>query len=126
MRAAFPAIALAAMAGAWLAGCDRAVSPAGATYPDSSSRPNVPATASLQRPAREASGPVRESVTTAKIKAAIASDAGMKGADISVTTDDGVVTLSGSARNPEQVTIATQLAQRHEGVTRIENRVEVR
>lgn len=69
---------------------------------------------------------VAETVTTGKIKAAIAADPGMKDSDISVSTSNGVVTLSGTVRSQDQVTIATHLAQRQEGVNRIESRLEVR
>jgi hypothetical protein len=94
--------------------------------PDSTS-PNVPATANMQPgPAGDASGAVSETITTGKIKAAIASDAGLRDSDISVTTDNGVVVLSGTAKSQDQVTMATALAQRQDGVTRVENNITVK
>ncbi|MGE5094441.1 MAG: BON domain-containing protein [Betaproteobacteria bacterium] len=73
-----------------------------------------------------ASGAVSETVTTGKIKAAIAADSAMKDSDISVTTKDGVVTLSGTVKSQDQVAIATNLAQRQEGVQRVESDIQVR
>ena len=73
-----------------------------------------------------ATGAVSETVTTGKIKAAIAADSAMKDADVSVSTNNGVVTLSGSVKSQDQIAIATNLAQRQEGVQRVESNVSVR
>lgn len=130
MKPALPAIVLLAMAGAALPGCDRtpaeALERGRAAAGIGEAAPDAPATAMLKPATPEAAGAVRETVTTGKIKSAIASDAGMQGADIAVKTDNGVVTLSGTARSQEQVTIATQLAQRQEGVRRVEAHVTLR
>jgi hyperosmotically inducible protein len=77
-------------------------------------------------PAGDASGAVSETVTTGKIKAAIAADAGMKDTDVSVTTNQGVVTLGGTVKSQDQVAIATNLAQKMDGVTRVESNISVR
>jgi len=77
-------------------------------------------------PAGDASGPVSETVTTGKIKAAIAADAGMKDTDVSVTTNQGVVTLGGTVKSQDQVAIATNLAQKMDGVTKVESNITVR
>lgn len=69
---------------------------------------------------------VGDTVTTGKIKAAIAADSGMKDSDISVTTNAGVVTLSGTVKSQDQVTIASNLAQRQEGVQKVETNVAVK
>jgi osmotically-inducible protein OsmY len=50
----------------------------------------------------------------------------MKDSDVSVSTDNGVVTLSGTVKSQDQVTIATNLAQRQEGVNRVESQLAVR
>jgi hyperosmotically inducible protein len=73
-----------------------------------------------------ASGAVSETVTTGKIKAAIAADSAMKDSDISVSTKDGVVTLNGTVKSQDQISIATNLAQRQEGVQRVESNISVR
>ena len=69
---------------------------------------------------------VSDTVVTTKVKTAITADNGMKDADISVKTENGAVTLTGSAKSPDQVTLASALAQRQDGVTRVENQVVVR
>jgi len=73
-----------------------------------------------------ATGAVNETVTTGKIKAAIAADSAMKDSDISVSTNNGVVTLTGTVKSQDQVSIATNLAQRQEGVQRVESNISVR
>ena len=49
----------------------------------------------------------------------------MKDTDLNVTTSNGVVTLGGSAKSQDQVAIATGIAQRQEGVSRVESRIAV-
>jgi hyperosmotically inducible periplasmic protein len=63
---------------------------------------------------------VGDTVTTGKVKAAIAADSGMKDSDISVTTNGGLVTLSGTVKSQDQVTIASNLAQRQDGVQKVD------
>ena len=102
-------------------------SPSTSTATPDAASPNAPATANMAPgPAGDASGAVSETVTTGKIKAAIASDAGLKDSDISVTTQNGVVTLSGTAKSQDQVSMATALAQRQDGVVRVENNIAVK
>ena len=67
-----------------------------------------------------------DTVTTGKVKAAFASDSGLKDTDIVVKTDGGVVTLSGTAKSQDQITIATNLAQHQEGVNRVETQIMVK
>ena len=101
-------------------------SPSTSTATPDAASPNAPATANMQPgPAGDASGAVSETMTTGKIKTAIASDAGLKDSDISVTTQNGVVTLSGTAKSQDQVSMATALAQRQDGVVRVENNISV-
>ena len=104
-----------------------AADPPGAATADTGS-PNTPAatasTAPLTGP--NTSNAVTDTIVTGKVKAAIASDTGMKDNDISVTTENGVVTLTGSVKSPDQVTLAAALAQRQEGVRRVENQVAVK
>lgn len=97
---------------------------AGAQQPEATTpSPGSP----ILRPATPpAAGALRETVVSARVKSAIVSDHGMKGSDISVDTEDGVVTLSGVARSEAQVTTALHLAQRQQGVRRVVNQIEVR
>ena len=62
-----------------------------------------------------------DTVITARTKAAILSDPGMTGSDVSVNTDRGVVSLTGLIKSHEQAAIASAHAQRQEGVLRIDN-----
>ena len=84
------------------------------------------ATADANGSSNAATGAVSETVTTGKIKAAIAADSSMKDSDVSVTTKDGVVTLDGTVKSQDQIAIATNLAQRQEGVQRVESNITVR
>ena len=77
-------------------------------------------------PAGNATGAVSETVTTGKIKAALAADSGMKDSDVSVTTENGVVMLGGTVKSQDQVSIATNLAQKQEGVSKVESNIAVR
>lgn len=119
-----PAIAM--VAGVLLSACERPLPGEPSPYPAPAGGAPAPASSALRPEAREATGPLRETVITAKIKAAIASEAALDGSDISVSTDDGVVTLSGRAKDDRQAAVATQLAQRQEGVRRVDNRIEPR
>jgi osmotically-inducible protein OsmY len=48
-------------------------------------------------------------------------DPGMAGADVSVNTDAGVVSLTGTVKSQEQAAVASAHAQRLDGVMRIDN-----
>ncbi|MDQ3025556.1 MAG: BON domain-containing protein [Pseudomonadota bacterium] len=77
-------------------------------------------------PAGDASGAVSETMTTGKVKAAIAADPGMRDSDVSVTTNAGVVMLSGTVKSQDQVSIATNLAQKMDGVSKVESSITVK
>jgi osmotically-inducible protein OsmY len=42
-----------------------------------------------------------------------------------VTTSNGVVTLGGTAKSNDQVALATGIAQRQDGVSRVESNIQV-
>lgn len=71
-------------------------------------------------------GSVGDTMTTGKIKAAIASDPGMKDADVSVSTSGGNVTLSGTVKSQDQVSLAQGIAQKTEGVQKVETNLTVK
>ena len=134
MNRAASLLALAAIAGAALSGhsflgeAAHAAPPSPSTstaIPDSSS-PYVPPAGAMARAESGVRAAVGETVTTGKIKAAIAADPGMKDSDVSVSTSNGVVTLTGTVKSQDQVTIATNLAQRQEGVSRVDSQLVVR
>jgi len=66
-----------------------------------------------------------DSVITTRIKAGILSDPGLAGTDISVNTDRGVVTLTGTIKSREQAAIASAHAQAQDGVMRVDNDLAV-
>lgn len=60
---------------------------------------------------------------TAKVKAAIFAEPGLKTLQISVDTVKGVVTLTGSVDTPSQSDMAKTLAGAVDGVSKVENRL---
>lgn len=68
---------------------------------------------------------VSDTVISGKIKAAVLTDPGMTGADVSVNTDHGAVTLTGRVKSQEQTAIASAHAQRQDGVMRVDNHLSV-
>ena len=62
---------------------------------------------------------------TAKVKSKIQLDDTLKGANVSVHTDDGIVTLKGDVMNNAQRQRAEQLARETDGVTRIVDELSV-
>jgi hyperosmotically inducible protein len=68
---------------------------------------------------------ISDSVITTRVKAAILSDPGMNGADVSVNTEHGVVSLTGRIKSHEQAAIASSYAQRQDGVMRVDNELAV-
>ncbi|MGE5094437.1 MAG: BON domain-containing protein [Betaproteobacteria bacterium] len=68
---------------------------------------------------------ISDTVISGKIKASILTDPGMSGADVSVNTDHGVVTLTGNVKSQEQTAIASAHAQRQDGVMRVDNHLSL-
>jgi len=77
-------------------------------------------------PAGDATGAVSETLTTGKVKAAIAADPGMKDSDVSVSTNNGVVTLSGTVKSQDQISLAQGIAQKMDGVQKVETNLAVK
>ena len=121
-----------AVAALGLAACDRlrtasntAAAPDAAT-PSPSVVQRAPSTAQAHPAAQpvttaNANDAINDSVITAKVKAAILSDPGMTGTDVSVNTEHGVVSLTGTIKSHEQAAIASSYAQRQDGVMRVDN-----
>jgi len=55
------------------------------------------------------------------VKAAIASENGLKDSDLQVTTEGGVVKIAGTVKSNDQIALATSVAQRQEGVQRVDS-----
>jgi hyperosmotically inducible protein len=66
-----------------------------------------------------------DSAITAKVKANIVKEQLLKGFEISVTTMQGVVQLSGTVATSAQKTQATQIASNTTGVTSVKNNIVV-
>jgi len=77
-------------------------------------------------PAGDATGAVSETLTTGKVKAAIAADPGMKDSDVSVSTNNGVVTLTGTVKSQDQISLAQGIAQKMDGVQKVETNLAVK
>ena len=64
-------------------------------------------------------------VITARIKASLMTDPAMAGADVSVNTSQGVVSLTGLVASQEQAAIVSAHAQGQDGVMRVDNHLAV-
>ena len=91
-------------------------------------RPPQPAVAAVQDKPQEPARvpmPAPEALTDAAITERIATelkaDPAMRGADVSINTDNGVVVLSGTVKSHEQTGVASAHAQRQDGVLRVDN-----
>ena len=89
-----------------------------AAPPESAQATPTPEATSTSNASRSA---FSDTVITARAKAAILSDPGMTGSDVSVNTDHGVVSLTGTIKSQEQSAIASAHAQRQDGVLRVDN-----
>lgn len=125
---------LCAIAMLVLAACDRSVGAASRAAPDArSAEPaatqSAPAAATpaKKRPASPAAPdrPPSDREITAGAAKAMRADPALAGADLSVTTQHGVVSLTGTVRSPEQVAVAEARAQSPSGVMRVESHLAV-
>ncbi|MFO1414170.1 MAG: BON domain-containing protein [Burkholderiales bacterium] len=104
-----------------LAACDRddtsanradRSTPAEATPPD--------------RATTRAAAAVEDAAITAKVKAAVLAEPGLKSLAIDVETNDGVVTLAGTVASPDLRQRAVTLAQQVEGVRSVSDQLVVK
>jgi osmotically-inducible protein OsmY len=84
------------------------------TASEPSSKPTIPG-----------SEPPSDTVISSSVKASLLGDPAMSGADVSVNTDHGIVSLTGKVRSQEQAAIASAHAQRPDGVMRIDSHLSV-
>ena len=136
-RTTLARVAALAALGALAAGCQRPAGQVTSSTPENYSRNVSPAPQPANELPRDADAaarvpeapalPSREAISdtmiTARIKAALLTDPGMAGADVSVNTEHGVVILAGSVKSYEQTGIASAHAQRQDGVMRIDNQL---
>ena len=69
---------------------------------------------------------VDDSWITSKVKSEMVADKSVKARDISVNTNKGVVTLSGTADSWDESNKAAEIARKVKGVTMVENDIRVR
>jgi hyperosmotically inducible periplasmic protein len=67
---------------------------------------------------------VSDTGLTGSVKAKIAADARLKGSDISVTTNNGVTVLTGTAPSHEAKVAAEEQAKSVAGVTKVDNQIK--
>jgi osmotically-inducible protein OsmY len=79
----------------------------------------------LERKADQAGQAIDDASITATIKGKYLVDDTLKGLDISVDTEQGVVTLTGPVQSDTAKELATQIAQGVEGVVRVDNQLTV-
>ena len=133
-----PRAALCALTLLALAACDRSIgaaappsaadapAPAKATQPVDSPPASAPST-TRNRPARPTvpDRPPSDAEITARAASAMRGDPRLAGADLSVSTVHGVVSLTGTVRSPEQVAAAEARAQSPSGVMRVDSHLSV-
>jgi len=69
---------------------------------------------------------IDDTAITTKVKSALAGDSAVKSSDISVTTNQGVVTLSGTVDNSDQKSAAAKDASNVAGVKDVTNTLNTR
>ena len=79
----------------------------------------------LERKTDQAGQAIDDAPITATIKGKYLVDDTLKGLDISVDTEQGVVTLTGPVQSDTAKELATQIAQGVEGVVRVDNQLTI-
>ncbi|HXS53131.1 MAG TPA: BON domain-containing protein [Usitatibacter sp.] len=135
--APLPRAALCALAALALSACDRSIGVPGSPSAASdaappaqkpASAPAVPAPSKTADRAPRSRLPDRapsDSEITARAASAMRSDPALAGADFSVSTNHGVVSLTGTVRSPEQLAAAEERAQSPSGVMRVDSHLSV-
>lgn len=80
---------------------------------------------SIERSADRAGQAIDDASITAAVKSKYLLDDTLKGLQISVDTDQGVVSLTGTVQNDAAKELATQIAQGTEGVVRVDNQLTI-
>jgi len=69
---------------------------------------------------------VDDGIITAKVRSALVADPSVKSLDIAVVTRKGQVQLSGFVDSQSQIDLATSLAQKVEGVTKVDSELSIK
>ena len=127
-----PLVVASCAAAMLVVACERADSPLSTRGGEGAEAARQPAVAAAPPQAAGATEPrpvapmpppdtLTDTMITGRIKTALLSDPGMSGADVSVQTNKGVVTLVGTVKSHEQTGIASAHAQRQDGVVRVDS-----
>lgn len=132
------AVTLVSSLGLLAAGCDRNEEPAtnttNATETTEQKYDNAVADTkqetsdlgnTLERKADQAGQAIDDAAITTTIKGKYLADDTLKGLDISVETDHGVVMLTGTVQNDAARDLATQIAKGVDGVVNVNNELKV-
>jgi hyperosmotically inducible periplasmic protein len=116
-------ILAALVAGPFLAGCgDHSTNSAGARLDRSMDK----IATATQSGAADAASSVDDAAITAKVKAAVLAEPGLRTLEIDVDTNDGVVTLSGVVDNPTLKERAALVAQGVGGVRSVRDNLTIK
>lgn len=85
-----------------------------------------PGAATPAEPGRTVGQTLDDAGITAKVKAALLTSPDVKGTDVNVNTEKGVVRLTGSLDAQSQIDRAVQIARGTEGVTQVESSLTVK
>lgn len=80
----------------------------------------------IEKKSNSAEQEITDIEITAKVKLALLDDSEVKSLKITVSTEKGVVTLSGSASNEEKIERAVKLASKTHGVQSVKNQLVIR
>lgn len=80
----------------------------------------------LEHKADQAGQAIDDTAITTSIKTKYLADDTLKGLDISVETEHGVVTLTGTVQNDDARSLATTIAQGVDGVTSVNNKLAIK
>ena len=80
----------------------------------------------MERKADQAGQAIDDAAITTSIKGKYLADDTLKGLDISVETQHGVVTLTGSVQSDSAKELATTIAQGVDGVTSVNNQLTIK
>lgn len=80
----------------------------------------------VETAARNAGNAVSDTVITSKVKAAILAEPNLKTLQISVDTENGVVTLTGTVDSQQNSDLAARIASGVDGVKSVDNKLTVK
>jgi osmotically-inducible protein OsmY len=104
---------------------EKTAAPAATTASQAAAAPATPPLRTMEPELALPGTGMADQQATTSILSAIRADPGLAGADVSVHTDNGVVTLTGVVRSREQSALASAYANRPLGVMRVDNELSI-